>query len=83
MSPLPGPQHQHAHGRALLIGDFWEKLAGASIALTTAVSLCTRGGFDLVERAHAAAKDVDAADLLARAAMRLRQARAQQYVVVW
>ncbi|EOD28332.1 hypothetical protein EMIHUDRAFT_204145 [Emiliania huxleyi CCMP1516] len=49
MSPLPGPQHQHAHGRALLIGDFWEKLAGASIALTTAVSLCTRGGFDLVE----------------------------------
>ena len=40
-------------------------------------------GFELVERAHAAAKDVDAADLLARAAMRLRQARAQQYVVVW
>ena len=40
-------------------------------------------GFELVERAHAAAKDVDAADFLARAAMRLRQARAQQYVVVW
>ena len=40
-------------------------------------------GFELVERAHAAAKDVDAADLLSKAAMRLRQARAQQYVVVW
>ena len=35
-------------------------------------------GFLLVERAHAAAKDVDAADLLSKAAMRLRQARAQQ-----
>ena len=40
-------------------------------------------GFLLVERAHAAAKDVDAAELLSKAAMRLRQARAQQYVVVW
>jgi len=40
-------------------------------------------GFELVERAHAAAKDVDAAELLSKAAMRLRQARAQQYVVVW
>ena len=40
-------------------------------------------GFLLVERAHAAAKDVDAAGLLSKAAMRLRQARAQQYVVVW
>ena len=40
-------------------------------------------GFDLVERAHVAAKDVDAAELLSKAAMRLRQARAQQYVVVW
>ena len=35
-------------------------------------------GFLLVERAHAAAKDVDAADLLSKAAMRLRQARAQR-----
>jgi len=40
-------------------------------------------GFELVEKAHAAAKDVDAADLLSKAAARLRQARAQQYVVVW
>ena len=40
-------------------------------------------GFELVERAHAAAKDVDAAELLSKAAARLRQARAQQYVVVW
>ena len=40
-------------------------------------------GFELVERAHAAAKDVDAAELISKAAMRLRQARAQQYVVVW
>ena len=34
-------------------------------------------GFELVERAHAAAKDVDAAGLLSKAAMRLRQARAR------
>ena len=40
-------------------------------------------GFELVERAHAAAKDVDAAELLSKASMRLRQARAQQYVVIW
>ena len=40
-------------------------------------------GFELVERAHVAAKDVDAAELLSKAAARLRQARAQQYVVVW
>jgi hypothetical protein len=35
--------------RGLQVGDFWEKLAGSSIALAAVISLCRASGFDLVE----------------------------------
>lgn len=38
-------------GRALLVGDFWEKLAGSSIALSAVIALCRAAHFDLVQPA--------------------------------